>query len=361
MKKIISIMLIFAILSLSLGAYATSTPKYSEGYMYYTVTNGSATIVDTFGSPTKLVIPSSIAGYPVNTIASGALDNLPAGAEVTLPDTITSIEGSLPSGITVVYSKEEAVKYVAKNTTTNVEYTTLADALAKATTGQTVQLEADISDEKFVVVETGVILDINGKALTNMTMFYSTGKVIDTNTTARGYIKASGYQLSQNSQEYVPAYNPTTGGYTFFHVVFSTLTKVRPDKNYRLQFLLELDTTLTGNETLAMYSMMRPNVGDTAYQDTFKAVVSLTWSDTLVTEQRSFIYQNSFMGQVVDSALNSGVVGFTCTVSGLTSGITAEMQPQFYFYDNNGNVLFIFKDTPVYVSSDGGATWSVKQ
>ena len=78
---------------------------YTEGTLYYTINNDSITITGCFGKNTVITVPASIAGYPVNTIASGAFSSNAYLEELNLPDTITKIEsGAIADGIKVIYN-----------------------------------------------------------------------------------------------------------------------------------------------------------------------------------------------------------------------------------------------------------------
>lgn len=98
---------------ISQHAYAADK-VYTEGYLKYTISNESITIIEYFGNDKTVTVPSQIAGIPVNTIGKGSFSGT-AATKVELPDTITSInEGAIGSGVTVVYnantSKPETMK-----------------------------------------------------------------------------------------------------------------------------------------------------------------------------------------------------------------------------------------------------------
>ena len=84
-------------------AFAESVTTYTQGALYYTVSDASATITGCFGKDETVEVPASIAGTPVNTIASGAFTENASIKEVILPDTIMTIEeGAFASNITVL-------------------------------------------------------------------------------------------------------------------------------------------------------------------------------------------------------------------------------------------------------------------
>ena len=104
LKRYISILIIC--LSFYVGhmtAYAAT--EYVDGYLRYTVEDGSVTITGYNGRESEVTIPAKIAGVPVNTIASGAFLDSTKVTKINLPDTIMTIEeGAFRSGQTVVYN-----------------------------------------------------------------------------------------------------------------------------------------------------------------------------------------------------------------------------------------------------------------
>lgn len=89
---------------LGITAYADNT-VYTEGTLYYTIDNESVTITGCFGKKTEIEVPASIAGYPVNTIAKGAFTGNQYLEKLSLPDTVSKIEGgAISDNITVTYN-----------------------------------------------------------------------------------------------------------------------------------------------------------------------------------------------------------------------------------------------------------------
>lgn len=101
-KTILSfVMALLLVMSLTTNAFA----DYSEGKLYYTIDDGSVTITGSFGKDETITVPSSIAGYPVNTIAAGAFTGRTNLKTLNLPETVTTVEeGALPANITVNYN-----------------------------------------------------------------------------------------------------------------------------------------------------------------------------------------------------------------------------------------------------------------
>ncbi len=104
MKKILCVLLTLVLLS-SLGSALAAGTVYTEGTLYYTIGNGTITIVGSFGRKTEVTVPAMIAGVPVNTIAAGAFSENRYLQTLNLPDTITTIEdGAIGSGVQIIYN-----------------------------------------------------------------------------------------------------------------------------------------------------------------------------------------------------------------------------------------------------------------
>lgn len=111
MKRIYAVLLA-ALLLTGLGGVAQAEDTvYDDGFFYYTVEDGSITIVGYFGTETEVTVPASIANTPVNAVAPDAF----IGTSVTklyLPDTVTDYQGS--GGITVVFNANTDHPYTAE-------------------------------------------------------------------------------------------------------------------------------------------------------------------------------------------------------------------------------------------------------
>lgn len=101
-KAIVILSAVCLIICLSLSAFAAEV--YTEKTFEYTIADESVTIVGYFGNDAEVTVPSMIAGYPVNAIATGAFTRATVKT-LYLPDTIMTIEpGAIRAGITVVYN-----------------------------------------------------------------------------------------------------------------------------------------------------------------------------------------------------------------------------------------------------------------
>lgn len=100
----------FAVLLLAAGIFALPAAAraddvYCEGPLYYVIGNESIRIVGCFGKHEEIEVPAMIAGYPVNTIGSGAFVGNEYLKVLKLPDTITTVEpGAIDPGIYVIYN-----------------------------------------------------------------------------------------------------------------------------------------------------------------------------------------------------------------------------------------------------------------
>ena len=108
MKKQVLLLLavLLAVGMIGIGAQAArAETTYTEGTLYYIVQNDSVTITGCFSRNAEVRVPAMIAGYPVNTIATGAFASNTNVKTVYLPDTITHIQsGAFGDWIHIVYN-----------------------------------------------------------------------------------------------------------------------------------------------------------------------------------------------------------------------------------------------------------------
>ena len=105
-KNIFRFILIAAILTAFFASPLTVTAGsevYTEGFLEYYIVDDAVEICGYFGTGGEVVVPSSIAGYPVSKILRGSFTD----SRITvlyLPDTIMEIEeGAIVQGIDVVF------------------------------------------------------------------------------------------------------------------------------------------------------------------------------------------------------------------------------------------------------------------
>lgn len=110
MKRKLMRILLAALLAVGLAGVSAPAARaddtvYTEGTLYYTITNESITITGCFGWDAEVHVPAMIAGIPVNTIAAGAFAENENVKTVYLPDTITTVEpGAFGSWVKVIYN-----------------------------------------------------------------------------------------------------------------------------------------------------------------------------------------------------------------------------------------------------------------
>lgn len=115
---------------------AMAETVYSEGYFYYTVTDGSITITGYFGSETEVTIPASIAGIPVNAIGPGAF--VGTGVQVLyLPDTILYIAEGATGTARVVFPENAPSASQTEQPTETESPSSAANATPKPNGGTT--------------------------------------------------------------------------------------------------------------------------------------------------------------------------------------------------------------------------------
>lgn len=109
MKRIVSwavLLLVFSSIIVGARAAKADETMYTEGYFYYTIEDGSITITGYFGNETAVRVPNSIAGIPVNAIASGAFEGTTVEV-LYLPDTIMHIGEGGTGSARVIYEGSE--------------------------------------------------------------------------------------------------------------------------------------------------------------------------------------------------------------------------------------------------------------
>ena len=108
LKQILCFLLVVCVLLVGIPSQVHAKTTYSEGYFYYQIEDESITITGYFGNRETVVVPSTIAGYPVSKIAQGAFWQTKTVKELHLPDTIMEVESeAIGTHIQVVYDTEK--------------------------------------------------------------------------------------------------------------------------------------------------------------------------------------------------------------------------------------------------------------
>ena len=95
-NKLIALLVITCICVLSFGAVPVLAAIYGD--LTYSVSDGEVTITDCNTSATNIVIPETIAGYPVTTIGERAFSDCFALTSVTIGNSVTTIGDRAFSG-----------------------------------------------------------------------------------------------------------------------------------------------------------------------------------------------------------------------------------------------------------------------
>ena len=144
MKKVISVLsgLLIAMILFPIIIFAgQSGVRYTEGTLYYIIDDESITITGCFGKDANVTVPASIAGIPVNTIATGAFADNDYIKTVNLPDTIMTVqEGAFDDGITVNFKNNTPKDDTLKDDTSKDE--------KKIANGNTGAAESELDEPK---------------------------------------------------------------------------------------------------------------------------------------------------------------------------------------------------------------------
>ena len=162
----------------------------------------------------------------------------------------------------------EAVAFVAQNTTTNVSYGSVSEALAAAKSGETVKMITD-SLEGTIIVPVGVTLDLNGQTLTaDYVVAFKDSHVVDNSADNDGLLKAAKDQVALDvNNEQLPAWNEN--GYQFFEISMKTqLVEDEVNDSAELKFYIE--KTGDWRKLLALFA-------DGATDNDLSVMVKLTW------------------------------------------------------------------------------------
>ena len=211
---------------------------------------------------------------------------------------------------------------VARNTTTGESYATLTEALAAATTGQTVILLKDISNEKFAVVNSGVTLDLNGFNITGAIMIYATGTIKDTAET-KGYVQATAYSIIGDN-EHLAVYDKAVNGYRFYNATVNSYEK-EGEKRFRM------------NKTVEREAALNMILADMESNGRVKAGVVMKWTEKNETIDKRITFTDDYMRTYAgDSSNKTYRLNFT-GLDAISGSVTATAV--FYAVDAYNNVI----------------------
>ena len=95
MKKVLSLLLAFAMLFAVVPMSALTASAETYEYYTYKVSDGKATIKDVDTSISgDITLPSTLGGYPVISIGDWAFEDCSGLKSVTIPNSVTSIGAS---------------------------------------------------------------------------------------------------------------------------------------------------------------------------------------------------------------------------------------------------------------------------
>ena len=216
------------------------------------------------------------------------------------------------------------------------EYETLAAATTDAKAGDTIVLVADAKGEQFVVIMSGVTLNLNGHSITGATMFYASGEVIDTSAT-KGVVSATSYSMNLENT-YTSIYDKEKSGYSFFDLTIQSGVKnVEGDANAKaVQFRLKKDTNAALAERNRAFELLKKGVDSSRVE----ARVTVTWTDGDTTQHLIFVFTDDFMAQYCNP---TQAKLFQVIFSGLDSiqANSIKAVASFVTYDGNNNVTHI--------------------
>jgi len=238
--------------------------------------SGKSTVTVTGGTfhgfnPEKMLDDSKTPAYEFNAVAEGYV--AVADEEANTWTVMTVIEAG----------------YVAQNTADGVYYKTVAEALSAANSGETVKLIADCSGG-YVMVTPGVTLDLNGYTLTaDYVVGFNGSNVVDNSEANTGLLvvdDAKNVVLAETNSQ-LPVW--TGEGYIFVEI-------------------LKFQETGRGTNTY----IFLPTFEEIAHQylaqgmenSKVKIAIRMTWNIETGTAYQDFIYNNTTVGNVINSYSN---------------------------------------------------------
>ena len=194
----------------------------------------------------------------------------------------------------------------AVNTATGTEYATLAEALAAAQAGETVQLLRDTAETK-VLVTPGVTLDLGGYDLTaTYVVGFHTANVVDNSGTGR-VIAAEKNVVLDEGNAMVPVYDGE--GYIFTKAGFG----IRQDTAYTDGFKIDAVVYPTNSDVVALLK-------NGAADNNLQIVILLTWDTADGTGSQQFVFTDEVVSQVYSSNAGTSWSGYSKMFSMVITG-----------------------------------------
>lgn len=200
---------------------------------------------------------------------------------------------------------------VAKIGTT--EYTTVAEALANAVSGDTVLMVASSTESgRDLVVPGGVTLDISGNILTAESAT-AIGTGIITDTAFTGTLKVGVGKLRvPASNKYIPVYN-AVDGYVFINAMaWDTASGCGVVTDDEAGTLTLTFIPLFGGKAATEQNIVVPLLGDGADDNEIRLCVRCEWDNATGRSTQEFIYGNTYVANAVN---NRGGYAVTMTLN----------------------------------------------
>jgi len=247
----------------------------------------------TVGADAQIILTRAD-GTTATSDANGALE-VNVAKDETIHIQLLAVGEGYPESL-VIWKGEQHLA-VVKNTATGIIYSSVAEALAKAKSGETVQLTAG-AVESVVQLNPGVTLDLNGNNLSAAYVVSFDGDMID--STGIGKLICTNVALEGNSR--LPIWSEN--GY-----VFDQYNMVARLYQYEDRLEFRMDPRLRYNRNL---------LADGAEDNNITVVARLTWETEQGIAYQNFVYNEDMVKDVFSSPLKNGgnSVLFTLETSG---------------------------------------------
>ena len=189
----------------------------------------------------------------------------------------------------------------------------------------------------YILVGSGVTLDLNGYDVTDATLLYVTGTIVDHGET-RGKFSSTAYYLGQSENSEFPIYDSATGTYSLYNLGVDTWDPITWDKYaYALK---RWEDTYDASDLIY-------NAAD---DGRVAAIVRMKWDgDVNSSVVKDIAFNSRYLNAYMKDAWNLSIyVNFT-GLDSIQSTITAT--PMFVVYDSNNAIMMTLP----------GSTWTVKQ